>query len=70
MPDPRLLPPPGGLIEVMRENARKLVDIRRICGKVAVIRNMGQQPAGVLSLRAVAHLDVSASSTVETARIR
>ena len=31
----------------MRENARKLGEIRKLCNKVAVIRNMGQQPPGV-----------------------
>jgi hypothetical protein len=45
--DPRLRPPTGGLLEIMRENARKLCEIRKICNKVAVIRNMGQQPPGV-----------------------
>jgi len=32
----------------MRENARKLGEIRKLCSKVAVIRNMGQQPPGVV----------------------
>lgn len=47
--DPRVRPPIGGLLEIMRENARKLGEIRKICNKVAVIRNMGQQPPGVFS---------------------
>jgi hypothetical protein len=45
--DPRLRPPTGGLMEIMKENARKLGEIRKICNKVAVIRNMSQQPPGV-----------------------
>ena len=45
--DPRVRPPTGGLLDIMRENARKLGEIRKLCNKVAVIRNMGQQPPGV-----------------------
>jgi hypothetical protein len=44
--DPRVRPP-GGLLDIMRENARKLGEIRKLCNKVALIRNMGQQPPGV-----------------------
>jgi len=45
--DPRLRPPTGGLLSIMKENARKLGEIRKLCNKVAVIRNMGQQPPGM-----------------------
>jgi len=45
--DPRLQPPREGLLEIMRENAKKLGEIRKICNKIAIIRNMGQQPPGV-----------------------
>lgn len=45
--DPRVRPPRGGLLAIMGENARKLGEIRKLCGKVAVIRNMGQAPVGV-----------------------
>lgn len=31
----------------MRENARKLCEIRKLCNKVAAIRNMGQQAPGI-----------------------
>lgn len=39
--------PRGGLLDIMRENARKLGEIRKLCSKVALIRNIGQQPPGV-----------------------
>lgn len=45
--DDRVRPPSGGLLEIMRENVRKLMDIRKTCNKIAAIRNMGQQPPGV-----------------------
>jgi hypothetical protein len=45
--DPRVRAPTGGLLDIMRENARKLGEIRKLCNKVAVIRNMSQQPPGV-----------------------
>jgi hypothetical protein len=36
-------------MDTMRENARKLGEIRKLCNKVALIRNMSQQIPGVLS---------------------
>ena len=45
--DIRVRPPRGGLLAIMGENTRKLGEIRKLCGKVAAIRNMGQVPVGV-----------------------
>ena len=65
--DSRVRSPSGGLLEIMRENARKLLDIRKMCNKVAVIRNMGQQPAGVQCHQLHLTIDIPASSPAKQA---
>jgi hypothetical protein len=68
--DYRVRPQSGGLLDIMRENVRKLGEIRKLCNKISVIRNIGQAPPGVHSFYCFLILGIPSSGASQTTRIR